>query len=339
MHAREKPPQVTVICTSYNQNRFVERAIESVWGQTYQSIQLIVIDNGSTDGTKETIERILKKHPEVAFLPLAQNVGLCKAFNVGLAQATGKYVIDLAADDVMPPRKIQAQVAAFEQLSASYAVVFTNAQYIDEHDQHAGYHYKTDPQNRAVGAVPQGFVFEQILKHYFICTPTMMIRRDVLTQIGGYDESLGYEDFDFWVRTTPHYKYHYLDDVLMQKRIVSGSLSGQFYRPENDLLRSSLVVCGKAYNLTNTPHQRNLLAGRIGEFIKKCAVVGNHQQAVAFAALLGEMQEIGWKTKLLVWASGLKLPINRFYLFYDQLRNRKRRKLHQKGLPHVQLHE
>ena len=316
----EMLPQVTVICTCYNQSRFVVEAIRSVLDQTHHNIQLILIDNGSTDDSWQVINNFLEANKNFTFLNLPQNIGLCRAFNLGLAQATGKYVIDLAADDVMYIQKIEKQVIEFEILSDEYAVVFSNAQYIDEQGQPTEYHYAVDAQNRVVEKVPDGWVFEEVLKRYFICTPTMMMRRDVLERIGGYDESLAYEDFDFWVRTTREYKYRYLDAVLTQKRVVRGSMSTQFYQANNDLLRSSWVVCVKANDLANTPRERELLAGRIHAFIRKCVAVGNRKQAVKFVELLQKIQKPGWKTNFLVWASGLPLPINKFYRSYAWLR-------------------
>ena len=295
-------------------------AVESVLKQTYANVQIILIDNGSTDNSRQIISHFIEANAGIEFLPLPQNIGLCAAFNLALARATGKYIIDLAADDVMPAHKLEIQVAEFEQISEEYAVVFTNAKYINEAGQPTGFHYAVNSQEKSIRKIPDGWVFDEVLKGYFICTPTMMMRRSVLTEIGGYDASLAYEDFDFWVRTSRFYKYHYLDQVLMQKRIVSGSMGSLFYKIDNDLLRSSWVVCVKAKDLANTPRERELLAGRIHAFIKKCVAVGNRKQAVKFVELLQKVQKPGWKTNFLVWASGLPLPINKLYHFYAWLR-------------------
>ncbi len=89
----------------------------------------------------------------------------------------------------------------------------------------------------------------------------MMSRRAVYEALGGYDESLSYEDFDFWVRSARAYRYFFLDEVLTLKRRVAGSHSTQFYnRRHNPHLASTLEVCRKAYQLNRTPVAHPALA-------------------------------------------------------------------------------
>ena len=88
---------VTVICTCYNHGPFVKESLESVWAQTHQPVQLIVIDNASTDNSRTVIQKAIESRPNVVFLRNTHNEGLCKAFNRGLEQATGKYKIGRAS--------------------------------------------------------------------------------------------------------------------------------------------------------------------------------------------------------------------------------------------------
>ncbi len=330
-------PEVTVICTCYNHELFVRESLLSVIRQTYPSIQLIVIDNASTDESRRVIQRFVDEYPRVIFLRNTHNMGLCKAFNQGLGEATGKYVIDLAADDVMSHDRIEKQVRAFESLPKDYAVVFSNAAYIDSSDQKLGYHYALGPNGFAQGTVPSGDVYKEILRRYFICTPTIMIRKSVLMKLGGYDENLSYEDFDFFIRSAHDYKYHYLDEVLMYKRVLDGSLATQFYRVGNSMLRSSWEVCNKAYDLSRSQEEYDLLAGRIREFIKKCFVAEDAEQALAFRKLLNYIEDPGWETDLLVLLCRLHLPVNWLYQRYAKWRNHRNLELMQQGVPFVQL--
>jgi glycosyltransferase involved in cell wall biosynthesis len=329
--------QVTVICTCYNHERFVEESLNGVFSQTYPHVQLVVIDNASTDNSRAVIQRVLSNKKDVIFLKNNQNIGLCKAFNQGLEQATGKYVIDLAADDVMPPQRIEKQVSIFETLSKEYAVVFSNAAYIDSNGQHLGYHYAIDSQQHAKNKVPSGDVYKEVLRRYFICTPTIMMRKSVLMKLGGFDENLSYEDFDFFVRSAHGYKYQYLDEILMQKRVVEDSMGTRFYKVGNSLLRSSWEVCNKAYDLSRSQEEYNLLAQRIRAFIRKCFVAQDAEQAKAFHKLLNYIEEPGWKTDALVWLCQLKLPVNGVYQQYARWRNQRLRRLMQQGMPFVEL--
>jgi glycosyltransferase involved in cell wall biosynthesis len=332
-----KTPEVTVICTCYNHEAFVKESLLSVLQQTYSHVQLIVIDNASTDDSRLRIQQLTEDYPQITFIRNTHNIGLCKAFNQGLEQATGEYIIDLAADDVMPPQRIAKQVETFENLPKDYAVVFSNALYINEKSQPIGYHYSVAPDGRAQGQVPSGDVYKEVLRRYFICTPTMMMRKSALMKMGGYDENLSYEDFDFFVRSAHDYKYFYMDEVLMYKRVLRESLATQFYRVGNSMLRSSWEVCNKAYDLNRSQEEYDLLAQRIRFFINKCFVAEDAEQAVAFRRLLNYIEDPGLKTELLVWLCRLHLPVNWLYRKYAHWRNHRNIALMRQGVPFVQL--
>jgi glycosyltransferase involved in cell wall biosynthesis len=116
-------PLVSVICLCFNQANLVEKAIQSVLHQTYDNIELIVIDDASTDKSRSIIEKLSKTHGfQAHFNPT--NLGNCASFNIGFELSKGKYIIDLAADDqLMPPRIIKG-VKNLEARGQTYAVVF-----------------------------------------------------------------------------------------------------------------------------------------------------------------------------------------------------------------------
>ncbi|GAB3512957.1 hypothetical protein GCM10027341_54450 [Spirosoma knui] len=312
-------PWVSVICTCYNHDRYVRQALQSVVEQDYPNVELIVIDNGSQDQSALTIAGFSQQHPSVQFIQNPVNVGLNKAFNQGLALASGRYVIDLAADDVLLPGRIAKQVALFERLSGPYAVVFSNAAYIDEHNRQTAYHYEVDQRGRARCKVPSGDVFQPILSSYFICTPTMMMRRDVLNELGGYDETLAYEDFDFWVRSSRLYHYAYLDEVLTLKRRLANSLSTQVVLPDNTLLSSTLVVCQKAFERCTTPAEYKALARRIRTFIRKAFYAEQFDLALKFGQLLQHIEQSDLVTNVILALSYVRPPVNGLYRQYLKL--------------------
>lgn len=330
-------PEVTVICTCYNHAPFIKECLQSVVLQSYNNIQLIIIDNASTDDSRRLILQFIDDYPKTIFIRNNQNIGLCKAFNQGLSKATGKYVIDLAADDIMPLQRIEKQVRAFELLPKDYAVVFSNTSYIDTSGKLIGYHYALGKDGKAHGVVPTGHVYKEILRRYFICTPSIMIRKSVLIKLSGYDESLSYEDFDFFIRSAHNYKYHYIDEVLMNKRVLEDSMASQFYRIGNDMLKSSWEVCNKAYDLNRSQEEYDLLAERIRQFIKKCFVAQDAEQATEFRKLLNYIEDPGWETELLVFACRLHLPVNWLYRFYAKWQRNRKLSMMQQGIPFVQL--
>lgn len=309
-------PWVTVICTSYNHEAYVEQALQSVVEQAYPNVELIVIDNGSTDQTADRIEQFAQRHPAIRFISNATNQGLNHAFNQGLALAGGRYVIDLSADDVLLPGRIAKQTELFEQLAGPYAVVFSNAAYIDPQGKEIGFHYAVDNHGHACTPVPSGNVFRNILESYFICTPTMMMRRDVLNELGGYDETLTYEDFDFWVRSSRHYRYAYVDEVLTLKRQLPNSLSTQVLLPDNNLLRSTLAVCYKAFDRCLTPDEYQALAGRIRKFMRKAFYAEQFDLALQYGKLLHQIVKPDLMSSLVLGMSHLHVPVNTLYRHY-----------------------
>jgi len=313
-------PWVTVICVCYNHEDYVEEALRSVVEQTHPNVELIVIDNGSTDGSASRIARFVQRHPAIRFLRNSVNVGLNRAFNQGLALAGGRYVVDLSADDVLLPNRLAQQADLFEKLAGPYAVVFSNAAYIDEQGGQTAVHYPVDSKGQALASVPSGDVFRNVLESYFICTPTMMMRRDVLNELGGYDEALSYEDFDFWVRSSRLYYYAYQDEVLTLKRQLPTSLSAQITFRDNLLLSSTLTVCHKAFACCQTPDEFRALAGRIRRFIRKAFYAEQFELALQFGQLLTRIERAGVLATLILKLSRLQPPVNRLYRQYLKYR-------------------
>lgn len=321
-YLNQMKPWVTVVCTCFNHENYVEAALSSVVEQHYPNVQLIVIDNASTDQSVSRIQAFVRANPSVAFIQNPRNSGLCRAFNQGLKRATGQYIIDLSADDILLPDRLTRQVERFEQLPPEYAVVFTNAAYIDAHDQFLEHHYPVNDLGQSLEIVPSGYVFKKILEKYYICTPTMMMRRTVLDELGGYDESLDYEDFDFWVRSARHYAYAYMDEVLTYKRRLPNSLSMQVIEPHNRLLSSTLNVCYKAFDRCQTPDEYHALASRVRQFLRKSFYTEQFELTRKYGDLLSHIESPGLLTSGVLLLNWLHLPVNGLYRHYTRLRHK-----------------
>ena len=319
-YLNQMKPWVTVVCTCFNHEAYIEVALNSVVEQRYPNVQLIVIDNASSDQSAVRIRAFVETHPNVLFIQNSQNVGLCRAFNQGLKQAQGHYIIDLSADDVLLPNRLARQIDCFEKLPPEYAVVFSNAAYIDSDGCFLEHHYPVDHKEQALEPVFSGYVFQRILEKYYICTPTMMMRRSVLDELGGYDESLEYEDFDFWVRSARHYAYAYIDEVLTHKRRLPNSLSMQVVEPHNQLLASTLDVCYKAFDRCQTSDEYHALAGRVRQFLRKSFYAEQFELTAKFGDLLNHIESPGLLTSAVLLLNQLHLPVNGLYKHYTRLR-------------------
>lgn len=277
-------PLVSVICLCYNQADFVEESISSVLNQTYAAVELIIVDDGSTDNSREIINQF-SDTKNTKILLLDKNVGNCSAFNQGLKVAKGKYIIDLAADDLLHPKRIAVGVKALESSADDYGVTFCDVALIDADTNIIGNHYKRDETGKLQEKVTDGDIYEELLQRYFVAAPAMMTKRIVYDALGGYDESLSYEDFDFWVRSSRTYKYKFTDAILVSKRILKNSLSDQQYKKGSKQLLSTYTVCKKAFGLNKTKAENQALVNRIRYEIRQVIMVGDYQIAEKYLEL------------------------------------------------------
>ncbi|MEJ8804176.1 glycosyltransferase [Pontibacter sp. H249] len=276
-------PLVSIICLCYNHERFLQEALDSVLAQTYQNIEVIVVDDCSTDGSMAIIEANLQKHPQLKFISTGHNRGNCTAFNIGLQASLGEYIIDFATDDVLLPERVAQQVATFQKLDKSYGIVYSDAEYISDDSEHLYYH------SQKYKPAPNGDVFSEVLRRYFICSPTMMVRRSVFDFLGGYDENLYYEDFDFWVRSARKYKYHYMAEVTTRRRIHSSSMSSKWYSKGDRHLASHVLILEKALELIQTPEEKAAMITRLKYEVRQTYFSGNFKQAAQMLLLLHQV--------------------------------------------------
>ena len=310
-------PLVSVICLCYNQKDFVTESINSILKQSYQQIEIIIIDDASTDNSAEIIRKFLIDQPEITFIPLKKNLGNCAAFNKGLDLAKGKYVIDLAADDLLIPDRIENQVNIFENLSEDYAVVFSDAILIDKSGNKLKTFYKRDEKGKLIQHVPSGDIYKELIKKMIICSPTMMMRKKVLDELGGYDATLSYEDYDFWVRSGRKYKYYYINEILTKKRVLSGSQRTKFYSIKLNLhLISTLQICKKAKNLNVNSEEDDALSVSVSYHLKLAFLTENFEICASFYHFLNSFHKPDWKDILFYRLSLARVRVNLIYCWY-----------------------
>lgn len=257
-------PLVTIIGISYNHEPFISEALSGIWAQTYDSLQVILMDDASTDGSRGLIADLIGSREQVTFIPHKQNKGYINTFNEALKLAQGEFIVDFSLDDVMEPGFIEKSVASLLAAGPDYGVSFTNAVYINSQSQVTDNHYELLKKKGMIREMPQGNVFEMVVRRYFICTPSMLIRKEVFDRQGPYDSTLAFEDFDFWVRSSRYFKYVYTDAVLIKKRKLRNSLSAHRYRHwENEQLISVFKVCQKAFALCKTRSELKALRSRL----------------------------------------------------------------------------
>lgn len=285
------PIKVAVICLCYNHEKFVEEAIRSVLAQTYPT-ELIVVDDASTDKSVEKIAGFLKRHPEISVKTLffEKNLGNCKAFNSALTLTDADFIIDLAADDILLPERVEEGVKNMNE-KPEVAINFTNANYIDENGRFIKSHYHVNDKGQSTAMVPEDDLFSKILERYFICPPTMMYRASCLKEIGGYDEELAYEDFDIMLRLARNYPFSFIDKILVEKRVLNTSMAANQYKKGNRQLNSTLKICKKAFEMIQNKEEKSAMLKRL-VFEAKQAFI--NKRFLLFAAFIN----LGFKTIL-----------------------------------------
>lgn len=261
----QKNPLVTVICLSYNHEKFVVEALNSVLQQKYSPVELIVVDDCSTDKSASIIDNWCLQQNNITFIKNEQNSGNTKSFNKALKIASGDYIIDLAADDVLTFDGIELQVAAFKQSTfKNLGIVYGNAEIINENGSFNSYYFPVNANKNVIKKRQAGAVYASVLTSGdSICSVSAMIKKNVYDDLNGYDETLHYEDLDFWIRAARVYEFDFIDAVLIKKRIVSNSLSSHFYKKNNKINESTYKILKKAFLLNQTKVEDLALQKRI----------------------------------------------------------------------------
>jgi glycosyltransferase involved in cell wall biosynthesis len=197
-------PRVSVVIPTYNRRDLVREAIASVIAQSYADCELIVVDDGSGDGTAEVVQQF----PGVRYV-YQPNRGVSAARNAGVALARGELLAFLDSDDLWQPRKLEHQVAFFEQRPEAQVCqtdeIWTrNGVRVNPHNKH-----------RKAG----GDIFARSLELCLVSPSAVMMRRALFEKLGGFDETLpACEDYDLWLRITVRLPVHFIMLPLVVKR-------------------------------------------------------------------------------------------------------------------------
>lgn len=193
---------VSIIIPTYNRAEFIAEAIISVLSQTYSNIELIVIDDGSTDNTQQIVSTIIDKR--LTYIK-QNNRGRSNARNYALSLATGKYITFLDSDDLYLPNKIELQVSYLKN-HPGVGMVYTSAHCIDTDGKLLDHKYTASTS----GLIYQSIAF---FTPVTITLPTVMTYKSVLDQVGGFDENMDrFEDTDMWRRISKRYRIDAMPD-------------------------------------------------------------------------------------------------------------------------------
>jgi glycosyltransferase involved in cell wall biosynthesis len=219
-------PTVSVVIATYNYARFLPQALDSVLRQTFQDFEVIVLDDGSTDGTDAVVARYLGDK-RIRYRR-AQHLGQPRAKNAGLREAHGRLIAFLDADDAWLPTKLERQVNLFRR-DRGLGVACTDRRWVNEQ----GFEVRTPHV-----ALYRGYVLRQLFRYNFVCFSSSMVHRRVFQDVGAFDERLELAiDYDLWLRAARRYRFDYVDEALVNYRVGHANLSRRLEERLRTILR------------------------------------------------------------------------------------------------------
>lgn len=243
--ARELP-LVSILLLSMNHERFIEQNILSLTNQTYKNIEVLYLDNISTDNTYQKGTRCLLESG-LAFKSFRneKSGGISKNLNFLASKASGKYICPLSADDWLTHDSIEKK-AAYLSAHPDAGMVYNSV-----------YTYYNDSDTVKVvskkGWRKNGEIFEDILKKNFITGTGCLIRKQSLQKVGFWDEKSKIEDWDMWIRIAEHYRIGFIDIPLSYYRLNTGNnISGNL----------KYIMDGSDYILKKHARHKNIKYGK-----------------------------------------------------------------------------
>lgn len=218
---RNTNPLVSVVIPAFNAGTYINEAIESILKQSYKNLELIIVDDCSTDDTWSIIQKIKKKHNRIRAFRNKSNRKLSHTLNKGIRESRGAYIARMDADDIALPERIAMQVAYMEK-HVSVGILGGSMELFTNEKKSLG--YRTYPHT-------DGEVRSAIFRFSPFSHPLILIRSSVLNKSGLYNPRFNpAEDYELYFRIGNHSKFANLNQVLLRYRVVDNSMTTGFTR-------------------------------------------------------------------------------------------------------------
>lgn len=274
-------PRVSVIIPTFNRAPLLQRAIDTVFEQTFKDFELIVVDDASTDQTPEVLKRYGR---DIVTVFHDDNRGPAASRNTGLAHSSAPLVAFLDSDDCWLPDKLETQVSFFE--AHSQAVACQTEEIWIRNGR------RLNPKK--IHRKPSGYIFEQSLRLCLISPSAVMIRRRCLDEIGWFDEHMpACEDYDLWLRLTCKWPVHLIPEALVVKHGGHGDqLSIRYWGMDRFRIRAIVkIISSGSLSLKQRFAAISELKRKCEIYASGCVKRGKHEEAKFFFALPQLVQE------------------------------------------------
>jgi glycosyltransferase involved in cell wall biosynthesis len=215
MSQQDRVPLVSVFMKSYEHEQFIAEAIESVLQQDFTDLELIIVDDASTDASKQIIERYAEQDPRIRVIFHESNLGITKVVNDGIDAARGKFIAQIDSDDVWVKDKLRKQLAVLE--CNEDLIVWSEGALIDQNGRLVGKTFSE--MSSSVQRKKGGDIFQELLIGPYIFGTSLLYKRQNLGDLR-YDERLSYlNDYKFELELARKYQFYYVAEPLAKYRI------------------------------------------------------------------------------------------------------------------------
>lgn len=210
-------PLISVVIATYNMGQYIDQAVDSILKQTWERLEVVIVDDGSTDNTPAVMERY-KGDARVIYIQ-NQNQGQPKAKNCGIKNTRGEFIAFCDADDFWEPNKLEVQMPLFN--NPKVGIVYSEVSNIDENNNR---YTKSANEKRHTGKVTN-----QLLVENFVPFGTSVIRRECIERNGIFDEDFRMGiDWDLWLRYSLDWEFAYTPERTYIYRVWSGQMSTNY---------------------------------------------------------------------------------------------------------------
>lgn len=306
-------PLVTVGIPNYNYANFIKKTLDSVANQTYENIEVIIVDDYSTDNSIKEIQNWINYYQgdfKINFIRNERNLGLSKSCNVILKNANGKYLQLLDSDDIIYPFKISKQVNLLENCS-NVALVYSNVTVINENDEIINPDY-CNRINYDKNNMPEGKVKDQLLDFNFITVHSALVNTKIVKEVGGFDENLVLQDYYMWLKLSEKFEIKFLNECTGGYRIHNLSMSNSV--KTNPASVNSAITLKYRYYKTSSA----LTKKRIAKNIQFASVYLYQQKYRTAKKWLTIAFFLNPKLKTLLYVISVRLKIP--FSFFDKIK-------------------
>ena len=233
------PSLVSVIIPAYNAEAFISETLKSVLAQTYQNIEVLVVDDGSQDRTSEIVESFAANDSRIKLLRQS-NQGATVARNLAIEKSKGEFIAPIDADDIWYPQNLEKQVQCMIKADSSVGLVYAWSAHIDERGLRMG---------GGRTSTLEGDVYLSLIQDNFVGNgSTPLIRRACFDKVGGYNYKLkeenaeGCADWDLYLRIAECYEFRVVSEFLVGYRQLDSSMSSNYQK----MLKSYSLVMAEA---------------------------------------------------------------------------------------------